>query len=56
MELVEVKKDLFSVEPNYYLAHCVSADFVLGAGIARQFTARGVRDSLCINYKKNNLK
>lgn len=54
MELVEVKKNLFSVESDYYLAHCISSDFALGAGIAVQFASRGVRDALCINHKKNN--
>lgn len=33
----EIKGDLFSVPEYYYLAHCVSADFALGAGIAKQF-------------------
>jgi len=33
----EVKKDLFSVSNDYALAHCISADFALGAGIARKF-------------------
>lgn len=34
----EIKGDLFSVSEDYYLAHCISADFVMGAGIAPQFT------------------
>ena len=32
-----VKKDLFVVPQGYYLAHCISNDFALGAGIAKQF-------------------
>lgn len=37
MTIKEEKKDLFTM-PNYYaLAHCISADFKLGAGIARRF-------------------
>ena len=32
-------QDLFSVPQGYYLAHCISADFALGAGIAKQFVA-----------------
>mgnify|MGYP003204085881 FL=1 len=40
MRLTEVKKDLFSVDPQYSLAHCISADFALGAGIAKQFDTR----------------
>lgn len=33
----EIQKDLFSVDESYYLAHCVSADFSLGMGIAKDF-------------------
>lgn len=36
----EERKDLFSVPCDYYLAHCVSADFALGAGIAIEFNKR----------------
>ena len=32
--------DLFSVPQDYYLAHCISADFALGAGIAAQIESR----------------
>ena len=37
MNLEIVKKDLFTVPQGYYLAHCISNDFALGAGIAKQF-------------------
>lgn len=30
-------QDLFKMPQGYYLAHCISADFALGAGIAKQF-------------------
>ena len=33
----EEVKDLFTVPQGYMLAHCISADFNLGGGIARQF-------------------
>lgn len=36
----EVEKDLFTVEEKYWLAHCVSADFALGGGIALEFARR----------------
>ena len=36
----EEKRDLFSVDESYYLAHCISADFALGAGIAVEFNKR----------------
>lgn len=32
--------DLFSLSDGYMLAHCVSSDYALGAGIARQFRKR----------------
>ena len=37
MKIIEVEKDLFTVDEEYYLAHCISLDFALGAGIAVQF-------------------
>lgn len=33
----EEVKDLFTVPQGYMLAHCISADFNLGGGIAKQF-------------------
>lgn len=36
----EVVKDLFTVSDDYYLAHCISADYALGAGIAVEFDKR----------------
>ena len=40
MKLKEEKRDLFSVDDKYYLAHCISDDFALGAGIAVEFANR----------------
>ena len=37
MTITFENKDLFTVEHGYYLAHCISADFALGAGIAKAF-------------------
>ena len=37
MTYTESKQDLFSVPENYFLAHCISADFALGKGIALGF-------------------
>lgn len=37
MIIREEQRDLFSVPQGYYLAHCISADYALGAGIAKQF-------------------
>lgn len=40
MKYKEEKRDLFSVSDDFYLAHCISADFKLGAGIAVEFNKR----------------
>ena len=37
MKITIENKDLFTVPQGYYLAHCISADFALGAGIAKTF-------------------
>ena len=36
----EVLGDLFEVDDSYYLAHCISSDAKMGAGIAVQFNKR----------------
>lgn len=40
MTYKEEKRDLFTVDDSYYLAHCISADFKLGEGIAVEFDKR----------------
>ena len=40
MILREVHQDLFTVSKDYILVHCISADFALGAGIAKEFNKR----------------
>lgn len=40
MTFVEEYRDLFTVPKEYYLCHCISADFALGAGIAVEFNKR----------------
>ena len=37
MTITTEKRDLFTMPKGYYLAHCISADFALGAGIAKTF-------------------
>lgn len=37
MNIKTENRDLFTVPQGYYLAHCISADFALGAGIAKVF-------------------
>ena len=36
MKLTEINGDLFRVPQSYYLAHCISGDYALGAGIAKK--------------------
>lgn len=51
MRLVEKKGDLFKASDDYFLAHCISADYALGAGIAKKFNDfYCVRDRLKKNY------
>ena len=37
MILKEEKRNLFEVDDKYYLAHCISEDCAMGAGIAVDF-------------------
>lgn len=37
MKYNEVRKDLFTVDKSYSLAHCIASDFRMGAGIAVKF-------------------
>ena len=53
MIITEVKGDLFTVPKDYSLVHCISADFALGAGIAKEFAKRGVKDYLLHMYNYN---
>lgn len=40
MNYREEVRDLFSVPDDYFLAHCISADFEMGKGIAVEFKRR----------------
>ena len=40
MTYKEEIKDLFTVSDDYYLAHCISADFGMGKGIVVEFNKR----------------
>ena len=40
MTCKEEIRDLFSVSDDYYLAHCISADFGMGKGIVVEFNKR----------------
>lgn len=37
MIITTENRDLFAMPQGYYLAHCISADFTLGAGVAKAF-------------------
>jgi O-acetyl-ADP-ribose deacetylase (regulator of RNase III) len=51
MELNYIKGDLFTAKS--VLAHCISSDFALGAGIAKAFAEKGVKSELMHRYEKN---
>ena len=46
MTIREEQRDLFTVPTDYILVHCISADFAMGAGIAKEFARRGVKEKL----------
>jgi hypothetical protein len=51
MTITIEKRDLFTISQGYYLAHCISADFALGAGIAKAFdSVYNMRFKLFRNY------
>lgn len=51
MILNEEQRDLFTVPHGYWLAHCISADFALGAGIAKQVEERyGMKKMLRLTH------
>lgn len=55
MTITTEKRDLFTMPQGYYLAHCISADFALGAGIAKTFDAvYNMRFKLFRNYDNYN--
>lgn len=47
----EQQIDLFKVSGDYVYAHCISSDFAMGAGIALEFTKRGVKAKLQSLYQ-----
>lgn len=55
MILYEKEQDLFRLDPNEWVfAHCISSDFKLGAGVAKEFAKRGVKKELMQNYSSCN--
>lgn len=53
MTYTELNGSLFDESKEYTLIHCISADFALGAGIAKQFAAMGVKKQLKKQYSAN---
>lgn len=51
MTIREEQRDLFTVPTDYILVHCISADFAMGAGIAKEFARRGVKAKLQRDYQ-----
>lgn len=51
MKYLEEYRDLFSCDKNFVLVHCISADFALGAGIAKEFAKRGVKNELLKSHE-----
>lgn len=50
----EEQRDLFTLPDEYMLAHCISADYALGAGIAKMFRDKlKVKDALLKMSNKN---
>ena len=56
MTIKEKQCDLFTVSEDYMLVHCISADFAMGAGIAKEFTRRGVKRALLSNDTYTDVK
>ena len=49
----EEKRDLLTVPQGYMIAHCISADFALGAGVAKQIDAAfNMREMLNLMWGK----
>lgn len=48
----EIQADLFTMPDNYYLAHCISADFGMGKGIVVEFNKRfNMKNKLVKRYE-----
>lgn len=54
--LTEIKQNLFDIDSKYALVHCISSDYVMGKGIAKEFANRGVKDYLIANYSTDVFK
>ena len=56
MTISEIKGDLFNAPYDFYFALCVSSDFALGAGIAKQFRDKfNMKEKLMSKYNKTDV-
>ena len=54
MRYEEIKKNLFEMDSKYTLAHCISSDCAMGAGIAVEFQKRfGLKSVLLYEYSED---
>ena len=53
MEVKEIHRNLFTVGNEYYLAHCISSDCKMGAGIAVEFNRRFNLRSALLRYSED---
>ena len=56
MTYTEKHKDLFTSPEDYYLAHCISADFDMGRGIVTEFNKRFALGSMLHNAHPGYLR
>lgn len=56
MKYNEIYQDLFTVDEDYFLAHCISSDAKMGAGIAVEFRKKFGLSSLQKEAKQTPLK
>ena len=55
MIFIEEQNDLFNYEGKAWLAHCISADFGMGAGIVVQFNERyNLKNYMIKNHVRDN--
>lgn len=54
MNFIEEKNDLFNYEGKAWLAHCISSDFGMGAGIVVEFNKRyDLKNYMIKNHTRN---
>lgn len=56
MKIEEMRQNLFDLNVKYYLGHCISSDFAMGAGIAVEFEKRFNLRKEFAKYESNELK